>query len=51
MFTTTLNFGLGEDVDALRDLVRAWAQERIAPSGGGDRPGQHLPGRALAGDG
>jgi isovaleryl-CoA dehydrogenase len=31
MFMATLNFALGEDVDALRDLVRDWAQERVAP--------------------
>jgi isovaleryl-CoA dehydrogenase len=31
MFMSTLNFALGEDVDALRDLVRDWAQERVAP--------------------
>ena len=26
-----LDFALGEDIDALRDLVRGWAQERVAP--------------------
>ena len=31
MFTATLNFALGEDIDALRDLVQSWAQERVAP--------------------
>ena len=31
MFTATLDFALGEDVDALRDLVRSWAQARVAP--------------------
>jgi isovaleryl-CoA dehydrogenase len=31
MFDASLNFALGEDVDALRELVRRWAQERIAP--------------------
>jgi isovaleryl-CoA dehydrogenase len=31
MFMATLNFALGEDVDALRDLVRDWAQGRVAP--------------------
>ena len=31
MFMATLNFALGEDIDALRDLVRGWAQERLAP--------------------
>jgi len=31
MYTNTLNFGLGEEIDALRDMVRRFAQERIAP--------------------
>ncbi|HTV71197.1 MAG TPA: isovaleryl-CoA dehydrogenase [Rhizobiaceae bacterium] len=31
MYTNTLNFALGEDIDALRDMVRRFAQERIAP--------------------
>ena len=31
MFTASLNFALGEDIDALRDLVQSWAQERLAP--------------------
>ncbi|MER9227354.1 isovaleryl-CoA dehydrogenase [Mesorhizobium sp. M0664] len=31
MYTHTLNFGLDEDIDALRDLVRRFAQEKIAP--------------------
>ncbi|MCR5858973.1 isovaleryl-CoA dehydrogenase [Mesorhizobium sp. J428] len=35
MYTNTLNFGLGEEIDALRDLVRRFAQERIAPLAAG----------------
>jgi isovaleryl-CoA dehydrogenase len=31
MFMATLNFALGEEIEALRDLVRNWAQERLAP--------------------
>ena len=31
MFTTSMTFDLGEDVNALRDVVHAWAQERVAP--------------------
>ncbi len=31
MFTATLNFALGEEFDALRDTVQAWAQDRVAP--------------------
>ncbi|GAA6207268.1 isovaleryl-CoA dehydrogenase [Cognatishimia sp. WU-CL00825] len=31
MFMHTLNFDLGEDVNALRDMVHRWAQERVKP--------------------
>ncbi|MER8832181.1 isovaleryl-CoA dehydrogenase [Mesorhizobium sp. M0045] len=31
MYTHTLNFGFDEDIEALRDLVRRFAQEKIAP--------------------
>ncbi|MEL6645323.1 MAG: isovaleryl-CoA dehydrogenase [Pseudomonadota bacterium] len=31
MFTASMNFDLGEDVLALRDMVHRWAQERVAP--------------------
>ncbi|RJG45846.1 isovaleryl-CoA dehydrogenase [Mesorhizobium sp. DCY119] len=31
MYTHTLDFGHGEDIDALRDMVRRFAQDRIAP--------------------
>ncbi|CDX18925.1 Isovaleryl-CoA dehydrogenase, mitochondrial [Mesorhizobium sp. ORS 3324] len=31
MYTNTLNFGLDADIEALRDTVRRFAQERIAP--------------------
>ncbi len=31
MFTHTMNFDLGEDVNALRDMVHRFAQERIKP--------------------
>jgi isovaleryl-CoA dehydrogenase len=31
MYDRTLNFGLGEDINSLRDLVRRFAQDRIAP--------------------
>jgi len=31
MFNATMNFDLGEDVNALRDMVHRWAQERIRP--------------------
>lgn len=31
MFDYSLNFGLGEDIDALREMVRRFAQKEIAP--------------------
>lgn len=31
MYTNSLNFEHGEDIDALRDMVRRFAQDRIAP--------------------
>jgi len=31
MFTASLDFALGEDIDALRDMVQGWAQDRLAP--------------------
>ena len=38
MFTATMRFDLGEEVDALRDMVHRWAQERVKPlAAGADR--------------
>ncbi|MGC1261539.1 MAG: isovaleryl-CoA dehydrogenase [Jannaschia helgolandensis] len=34
MFTATMQFDLGEDVNALRELVHRWSQERIKPLAG-----------------
>ena len=31
MFTASMSFDLGEDVNALRDMVQAWAQTRLKP--------------------
>ena len=31
MYTNTLDFGLGEDLDSLREMTRRFAQDRIAP--------------------
>ncbi|MDE0694807.1 MAG: acyl-CoA dehydrogenase family protein [Boseongicola sp.] len=31
MFNASMRFDLGEDMDALRDVVRRWAQERVRP--------------------
>ncbi|MEO1918676.1 MAG: isovaleryl-CoA dehydrogenase [Paracoccaceae bacterium] len=31
MFKASMNFACGEDVEALRDMVHRWAQDRVAP--------------------
>ena len=31
MFTASMKFALGEDVEALREMVHKWAQERVKP--------------------
>ncbi|MEO1551044.1 MAG: acyl-CoA dehydrogenase family protein [Pseudomonadota bacterium] len=31
MFTASMNFACGEEIEALRDLVHRWAQDRVAP--------------------
>ncbi|GAA6175001.1 isovaleryl-CoA dehydrogenase [Sulfitobacter pacificus] len=31
MFTASMKFNLGEDVDAMREMVHRWAQERVKP--------------------
>lgn len=31
MFMASMNFGLGEDIEALREATQRWAQERVAP--------------------
>jgi isovaleryl-CoA dehydrogenase len=31
LFDASMNFALGEEIDALRDTVRKWAQSRLAP--------------------
>ena len=31
MFTASMRFDLGEDVEALRDMVHRWAQDRVRP--------------------
>lgn len=31
MFNAVMQFDLGEDVNALRDMVHRWAQERVKP--------------------
>ncbi len=34
MFTASMNFSCGDDVEALRDMVHRWAQDRLAPMAG-----------------
>ncbi len=34
MFNASMRFDLGEDVDALRNIVHRWAQERVRPMAG-----------------
>lgn len=34
MFTAAMRFDLGEDVNALRDMVHRWAQDRVRPLAG-----------------
>jgi len=31
VFDAVMNFGLGEDIDALRETIRRWAQDKLAP--------------------
>ena len=31
MFTSSMNFACGEEIEALRDMVHRWAQDRVAP--------------------
>ena len=31
MFTASMKFDLGEDVEAMREMVHRWAQERVRP--------------------
>ncbi len=31
MFQASMNFALGEDIEALREMVHRWAQDRLAP--------------------
>ena len=35
MFNASMKFDLGEDVNALRDMVHRWAQERVKPLAAG----------------
>ncbi len=44
------DFGLGDDVDMLRDTVRDFAQRPHRAARRRDRPQQHVPARPVAGD-
>ena len=44
MFTATMQFDLGEDVAALRDMVHKWAQDRIKPMAAGIDKSNDFPG-------
>ena len=35
MFNASMSFALGDDIEALRDLVHRWAQERVKPMAAG----------------
>jgi isovaleryl-CoA dehydrogenase len=35
MFSSGMNFGLGEEIDALRETVARWAQDKLAPLAAG----------------
>ncbi len=35
MFNASMSFALGEDIEALRDLVHRWSQERVKPMAAG----------------
>lgn len=43
MFLGSMNFDLGEDVNAMRDMVHRWAQERIKPMAADIDAGNEFP--------
>ncbi len=43
MFDATMNFGLGPDIDALRETVHAWAQKRVKPMAAEVDRSNHFP--------
>ena len=43
MFDATMTFDLGEDVNALREMVHRWAQERVAPIAADVDRDNHFP--------
>ena len=51
MFNASMKFDLGEDVNALRDMVHRWAQERVKPLAAEIDRDERLSRRAVARDG
>jgi isovaleryl-CoA dehydrogenase len=47
----TLDFALGEDIDALRDTVAAWARDRVAPIAAAIDRDNVFPASSVARDG
>jgi isovaleryl-CoA dehydrogenase len=43
MFTATMGFGLGDEIEALRDMVHRWAQERVKPLAAEVDTSNHFP--------
>ncbi len=43
MFTASMSFDLGEDVNALREMVHRWAQERVKPMAAEIDRSNHFP--------
>lgn len=43
MFNATMKFDLGEDVNALREMVHRWAQERVKPMAAGIDTSNEFP--------
>ncbi len=48
MYTNTLSFGHDEDIEALRDMVRRFAQDRIAPIAADIDRSKRIPGASVA---
>jgi isovaleryl-CoA dehydrogenase len=51
MFMASMTFDLGEDVNALREMVHRWAQERVKPLAAEIDRTNAFPQRAVARDG
>jgi len=43
MFMHTMNFDLGEDVNAMREMVHRWAQDRVRPLAAGIDASNEFP--------